>query len=47
MEFDSKAYIGEYIERARKAQAEFENMSQEEVDLAVNTRAKVVNDNAD
>ena len=47
MEFDSKAYIGEYIERARKAQAEFEKMSQEEVDLAVKTIAKVVYDNAE
>ena len=47
MEFDSKAYIGEYIERARKAQAEFEKMSQEEVDLAVKAIAKVVYDNAE
>ena len=47
MEFDSKAYIGEYIERARKAQAEFEKMSQEEVDLAVKIIAKVVYDNAE
>ena len=31
----SKAYIADYIRRAREAQAEFEKMSQEQVDLAI------------
>ena len=35
MEFDSKAYIDEYIARARVAQEAFEKMSQEQVDEAV------------
>ncbi|MDO4518357.1 MAG: aldehyde dehydrogenase family protein [Bacillota bacterium] len=43
---DSKAYIDGYIERARKAQAEFEKMSQEQVDKAVQTIGRVVYDNA-
>lgn len=43
----SLKYVGEYIERARKAQAEFEKMSQEEVDRAVKLLAKVVYDNAE
>ena len=47
MEPDSKAYIDCYIERARKAQAEFEKMSQEQVDAAVKTVGKVVYDNAE
>jgi len=47
MEFDSKAYIAEYIERARKAQKEFEKMTQEETDAAVRAIAKVVYDNAE
>lgn len=47
MEFDSKAYIGEYIERARKAQAEFEQFSQEKIDEAVRAIGKVVYDNAE
>lgn len=47
MEPDSKAYIDGYIERARKAQAEFEKMSQEQVDAAVKTVGKVVYDNAE
>lgn len=46
MEQDSKAYIGGYIERARKAQAEFEKMSQEQVDKAVQTVGRVVYENA-
>ena len=46
MEQDSKAYISGYIERARKAQAEFEKMSQEEVDRAVQTIGRVVYENA-
>jgi succinate-semialdehyde dehydrogenase len=47
MEFDSKAYIDEYIERARVAQATFEKLSQEEVDKAVRAIGKVVYDNAE
>ena len=43
---DSKAYIDGYIERARKAQEEFEKMSQEKVDKAVQTIGKVVYENA-
>ncbi len=43
---DSKAYISEYIQRARKAQAEFEKMSQEQVDKAVQTIGWVVYENA-
>ncbi len=43
----SKAYIDGFIDRARLAQAEFEKMSQEQVDLAVKTIGKVVYDNAD
>ena len=43
----SKAYIDGYIERARAAQAEFEKMSQDQVDLAVKTIGKVVYDNAE
>lgn len=47
MEFDSKAYIDEYIQRARKAQEAFEKMSQEQVDEAVKVIGKVVYDNAE
>jgi len=47
MEQDSKTYIAGYIERARKAQAEFEKMSQEEVDRAVQIIGKVVYENAE
>jgi len=47
MEMDSKAYIDEYIERARKAQREFEKFSQEQIDEAVMTIARVVHDNAE
>ena len=47
MEFDSKAYIAGYIERARKAQAVFEKLTQEETDAAVRAIAKVVFDNAE
>ena len=43
----SQKYIDGYIERARKAQEEFEKMSQEQVDLAVKTIGKVVYDNAE
>ena len=47
MEMDSKAYIDEYIERARKAQREYEKFSQEQIDEVVMTVAKVVHDNAE
>ena len=47
MEMDSKAYIDEYIERARKAQKEYEKFSQERIDEVVLTIAKVVHDNAE
>ena len=47
MELDSKAYIDEYIERARKAQKEYEKFSQEQIDEAVMTIARVVHDNAE
>ena len=43
---DSREYIDGYIERARKAQAEFEKMSQEQVDKAVQTIGRVVYENA-
>ncbi len=46
MEMDSRAYIDEYIERARKAQKEYETFSQEQIDEAVMVIAKVVYDNA-
>ena len=49
METDSKAYINGYIERARRAraaQAEFEKMSQEQVDAAVQAIGRVVYENA-
>ncbi len=47
MEMDSRAYIGGYIERARKAQKEYEKFSQEQIDEAVMSIAKVVHDNAE
>lgn len=47
MEMDSKAYINGYIERAKKAQQEFEKFSQEQTDEIVMTVAKVVHDNAE
>lgn len=43
----SQEYINGYIQRARKAQAEFEKMTQEQVDLAVKTVGKMVYDNAE
>lgn len=43
----SQEYINGFIERARKAQAEFEKMTQDQVDLAVKTVGKVVYDNAE
>lgn len=47
MEMDSKVYINGYIERARKAQQEFEKFSQEQIDEVVMTVGKVVHDNAE
>jgi succinate-semialdehyde dehydrogenase len=47
MEMNSKAYIDEYIERAKKAQKEYEQFSQEQIDEVVMTIAKVVHDNAE
>lgn len=47
MEMDSKVYINGYIERARKAQREFEKFSQEQIDEVVMTVGKVVHDNAE
>lgn len=44
---ESKEYIDGYIQRARKAQAEFEKMSQEQVDKAVQTIGRVVYENAE
>lgn len=44
---ESMQYINGYIERARVAQAEFEKMSQEQVDLAVKTIGRVVYENAE
>ena len=46
MEQDSRAYIDGYIQRARKAQEEFEKMSQEQVDAAVQAIGRVVYENA-
>jgi succinate-semialdehyde dehydrogenase len=44
---DSSAYINGYIERARKAQKEFETFSQEQVDRIVMAIGKTVYDNAE
>ncbi|MGF6376016.1 succinate-semialdehyde dehydrogenase [Clostridiales Family XIII bacterium PM5-7] len=44
---ESQQYISQYIERARAAQAAFELMTQEQVDLAVKTVGKVVYDHAE
>lgn len=43
----SQEYINGYIERAKRAQAEFEKMTQEQVDQAVKIVGKVVYDNAE
>ncbi len=43
----SNAYIQEYIQRAKEAQAQFEKLSHEEVNKAVRAIAKVVHDNAE
>ena len=47
IEMESKAYVDGYIERARKAQREYEKFSQEQIDEIVMTVAKVVHDNAE
>jgi succinate-semialdehyde dehydrogenase len=47
MNFDSEKYIGEYIDRARKAQEEYEKFSQEQVDRIVQAVGKAVFDNAE
>lgn len=47
MEMDSKTYIDQYIGRARKAQKEYENYTQEQVDEVVKIVGKVVHDNAE
>ena len=44
---ESMAYVGEYLKRARKAQAEFENYSQEQVDELVKAIGKAVYYNAE
>ena len=46
MEQDSVKYIDGYIQRARKAKEEFEKMSQEQVDAAVQAIGRVVYENA-
>lgn len=47
VEFNSEAYINEYIERARKAQAEYEKFDQKQVDKVVQAVGKVVFENAE
>lgn len=47
VEIDSKLYIDEYIERAKKARKEYEKFSQEQIDQIVMTIAKAVDDNAE
>ncbi|MDD4584003.1 MAG: aldehyde dehydrogenase family protein, partial [Eubacteriales bacterium] len=44
---DSKVYIDAYIERARKAQAEYETYTQKQVDELVRAVGKAVYDNAE
>lgn len=46
MEFNSEQYINEYIDRARKAQAEYEKFSQEDVDRVVQAVGRVVFEHA-
>ncbi|MEG0830580.1 MAG: aldehyde dehydrogenase family protein [Anaerovoracaceae bacterium] len=43
----SLEYIGGFIKRAKKAQEQFEKMTQEQVDLAAKTVGKIVYDNAE
>ena len=47
VELDSKIYIDQYIERAKKAQQTFEKFSQEAIDEIVMTVAKTVHDHAE
>lgn len=47
MEFNSEAYINEYLDRARKAQKEYEKFGQEEVDGIVKVAGKSVFDHAE
>ena len=47
MEKNSEEYIGGYVQRGKVAQAEFEKMSQEEVDTAVMNIAKAIYDHAE
>ena len=44
---ESKDYIRQYIERAKKAQKEYERYTQEQVDQVVMVVAKTVHDNAE
>lgn len=44
---DKKAYVQEYIDRARKAQVVFAEYSQEKVDEAVRAIGKIIYDNAE
>ncbi|MDR1246900.1 MAG: aldehyde dehydrogenase family protein [Clostridiales Family XIII bacterium] len=44
---DAKAYIAEYVKRARTAQSQFENYSQEETDRAVCAIGRAIHDNAE
>ncbi len=46
-EFDSKAYIDEYIERARKAQKIYETFDQQQVDKIVQAVGKAIFSNAE
>jgi succinate-semialdehyde dehydrogenase len=47
MEKNSEEYIGEYVRRGKVAQAEYEKMSQEQVDIAVMNIAKAIYDHAE
>ncbi|NCA78556.1 MAG: aldehyde dehydrogenase family protein, partial [Alphaproteobacteria bacterium] len=47
MEKNSEEYIGEYVRRGKVAQAEYEKMSQEQVDTAVMNIAKAIYDHAE
>ncbi len=44
---DTNEYIGGYLDRARKAQEEFETYDQDQVDLAVKTIARIVDENSE
>ncbi len=47
MEFNSEKYISDYIERARKAQSEFEKFNQEQIDEIVRAAGRIIYDNAE